>query len=223
MQKEEIIPELSLDALINIMFMGTFDGSIPAYRKRQRKEGVSDEKDKEMKLLELESAIHIARSYKGSYSQEEMRLALHDLIEGNRLDCRVLHHHVKYACVRGAKPVVIEMEGEKKNVYMNWREVNGILRALERFGMVTRDFLQGTIYWVCQEQPNGSYYSCLLMPHSVAPRQKQIYFCDESLARQYMEVFSSDMYCSEGNPVYLLKVIDEGKYLRTEELCCIVS
>ncbi len=205
------MPELSLKVLTNLMFMGTFDGSVPPYEETPRKEEQSDEEYEKIRQLERELAIGAAREYHGSYVREKIELALQDLIKENKPNWNVFFHYVRHA-YKYAKPIIIEIGGKKEEVYIRWREVNGIVRALERFdNIITRDFLHGTVYWVCQKQPDDSYYSCLVMPYSPAPRWGQIYFLDEGMARKYMEIFARNKHCSRGEPVYLHEVIATGK------------
>lgn len=180
---------------------------------------------KEIDELIQEVSLSVARTYLGPYSREVMEVALKPLVlekeNTNKINCDFLVQLIKNADAKYAKPIVVEIEGRKENVYLRVSEVNSILRAFEKMKLLTFNFLQGKILWVCQEQPSGSFYSCLTIlpsPHSFLT---QLYFSKRKggeMARDFAKAFATDKWLSSGENVYLKEVTNAFDRLCTKDL-----
>lgn len=176
---------------------------------------------KEIDELIQQVSIDAARTYLGPYSREVMEVALKPLVRENKnkhkINCSFLVRLIKNADAKKAKPIIVKIEGRKEKVYLRASEINSVLRTFERMNILTRNFWQDKILWVCQEQPSGSYYSCLTILHSSHSFLTQLYFSEKNggeMARDFAKAFAADRWLSSGENVYLKEVANalEGSH-----------
>lgn len=180
---------------------------------------------KEIDELIQQVSIDAARMYLGPYSREVMEVALKPLVcenkKKNKINCNFLVQLIKNADAKKAKPIIVKIEGGKEKVYLRASEINSILRTFERMKILTYNFLQGKILWVCQEQPSGSFYSCLTILPSPHSRLTQLYFSNKAggeMARDFAKAFAADKWLSSGENVYLKEVTNAFDRLCTKDL-----
>ncbi|MFA6897731.1 MAG: hypothetical protein WCQ96_05650 [Patescibacteria group bacterium] len=202
------------------MYEGTPDGSAPRIpedlRRRLNPTG-KEEVDELIRRILSDVAI----TYSGIYPREVMEVALKSLVsEENEINCNFLVQLIGNAA-KDVKPMYEQVEGKKEDVYFRASEINGILKAFRRMELLTYDFLQGEILWVCQKQPSGGFCSCLTMLPTSSSFTTQLYFISDEngkkMAINFAKAFAADKR-SGGKDVYLKKVTKIPDGFRVEDL-----
>lgn len=196
------------------MYTGTPDRSIPSRKlKPTGNSGIGK--------IALEVTISAARTYLGPYSREEMAIVLNPLVTEDKINYGFLLRLIKNVDHKYADPLLAEVGDETKKVFMRAGEINAILMTFERMESLTFDYEKGQIWWVCQQQSSGSYYSCLTILPSPHSFMMQLYFCGEDgreIAEGFATAFAADKWFSNGEPVYLIEAIKTPNGLRKEVL-----
>ncbi|MDD3006848.1 MAG: hypothetical protein PHX30_04695 [Candidatus Pacebacteria bacterium] len=162
------------------------------------------------------------KTYKGPYPKETMRELLRPLFnEEEGLNWNFFLRLLKRAFAKYDQSEIVRIEGENQEVFITVELINAVLGALEAIGELTFDFFKGgKVFWVCRENPNGSFYSCLCVLSSHSSFERQLYFLKEVEARSFLKAFREDIFLNGGKEIFLVEAISSGRMsFQTNILC----
>lgn len=151
-----------------------------------------------------------ARTYCGAYSRQTIEALLSPLFAENKIAWPYFFELFRKAQSKYDRLVIVNVDDSKSKVIITPSLVNAILIALEKMGKLTFELYQSRcVYWVCQEEENGSFCSSLYIFPSQYLFKKQLFFLDEEEARNFFEAFCKERDINGGEYVYL-KTTAEG-------------